>query len=256
MLHLWSLGIEEQFYIVWPLVVLFLYKHRKNWSLLLIAMFLGSFLLNIVLVYDRPAAAFYLPFTRFWELMIGCLLAFLAKLKGNYFTEAYKDMSCSRGAFSWVGATMLVVALVFSDKDAFPGWQALLPTIGVFLIIAAGPDASFNSKLLANRAMVKIGLISYPLYLWHWPLLVFARLYKDEPLTIGDRTLVILLSVIMAGLTYKFIERPIRFESKKKLIKPLCYTMLVVGVVSVLVFKTRGLIFMYPAEIREIAEFK
>jgi peptidoglycan/LPS O-acetylase OafA/YrhL len=202
LLHLWSLGVEEQFYFVWPLFLAMLWKTspRTRMAMLIAAMLL-SFALNVWALERYPVYTFYLPFTRLWELAIGSVLAVSALRVSRRVTAELA---------SWSGALLLVASVAFVREHSFPGVWALLPTLGAALVIAAGPQASFNRIVLANRAFVFVGLISYPLYLWHWPLLTFARIYTGVALAPIVTFALIALSVIVAILTYRFVERPIR----------------------------------------------
>jgi len=203
LLHLWSLGIEEQFYIFWPLLLAFVWK--RHWSFLTFTAVIAfvSFTANIYLVNSNPVSAFYLPLPRFWELMVGGVLAYIA-LHRPELNSQYKNGQ------SILGFAFLFAALALLDKgDAFPGWWALLPTLGAFLIISAGPDAWLNQKILTNKVMVWFGLISYPLYLWHWVLLSYLRIQEGEP-SREMRFAAVLASIVFAWLTYKFVENPIR----------------------------------------------
>ena len=199
LLHLWSLGIEEQFYILWPPVVLLLARKRKAFAVLVPVLAAISFLASLWLASRSQNAAFYLPHGRFWELLAGGLLtAHGSKLRP----------SATRG---WCGAALLAGSVFLLNQEMlFPGWWALLPVTGAFLLISAGPDAWPNRRLLSTPALVFIGLISYPLYLWHWPLLVFARLILFDTPPAFFRVLLILLSGLLAWLTYRLMERPVR----------------------------------------------
>ena len=109
------------------------------------------------------------------------------------------------------GSFFLALALVLIREEyAFPGWWALLPTLGTALLIGAGPTAAINKRLLSNRYLVYVGLISYPLYLWHWPLLTFARIVEDGIPPASVRIAALLASFLLADMTYRFVERPIR----------------------------------------------
>lgn len=203
LLHLWSLGIEEQFYIVWPLLLGFVWKHKWNFLTLTLLIAVASFAVNIFTVSDYPVGAFYSPLSRFWELMVGGILAYLVLHKPQHLPQM-------RGQ-SIVGLILITLGIfLVSDNSMFPGWWALLPTIGAFLIISAGPDAWLNQHLLGSRFLVWIGLISYPLYLWHWPLLSFARIVEGQATSSEIRIALVFVSVALAWLTYRFIERPIR----------------------------------------------
>ena len=226
MLHLWSLGIEEQFYIVWPLLLWFSWKQRLNLLTMTIAVGLISFALNIVTVNTDVVAAFYSPQTRFWELMLGSFLAYIT---------LYKDwrVKASMGNIqSLFGAALVAGGLLLVDKEqAFPGWWAVLPTTGVALIIASGSDAWLNRAVLSNRFLVWFGLISFPLYLWHWPLLSFVRIVEATTPSRVMRITAVLISILLAWMTYSLVEKPIRFgnRSRAKVLVPLLLMIVVFG---------------------------
>lgn len=205
LLHLWSLAIEDQFYIFWPLLLAWAW--RCKWNFLKITALIGvaSFAVNIYLTGNNLTAAFYSPVSRFWELMVGGVLAFIV-LHRPELNSRHKNLQ------SITGAVFLASAFILTNKScAFPGWWAMLPTIGTALVISAGSGAWLNEKLLSSRILVWFGLISYPLYLWHWPLLSFGMIIEatDGPLP-GVRNTAIVLSIVLAWLTYRFVERPIR----------------------------------------------
>ena len=218
LLHLWSLSIEEQFYLVWPAVLLLVSRRAYNVAIVTALIAVASFLANVVMVDAYPAATFFMPFTRVWELMLGSLLASLERMPGGSAEALAATVKMRRVPFvreiaGWGGAAMIAIALVLlSPSKAFPGWWALLPTLGTVLIIMAGMDAAFNRHVLAWRPFVFIGLISYPLYLWHWPLLSFAwqAFFNDPPRWVRD--VLVGLSFLLAWLTYKLLERPIRMS--------------------------------------------
>ena len=176
LLHLWSLGIEEQFYLFWPLILMLAARLRLSLFMLACYLGLGSFALNVVLIGSNPVATFYLPFTRAWELLAGAALAC-----------GWINLSQTAIASNWragVGLFLVVSAAAFLDTySAFPGWWAILPVFGGALLLSA-PNGWGCRHVLASPAMVWIGLISYPLYLWHWPLLVYFALIKFAPLTL------------------------------------------------------------------------
>jgi peptidoglycan/LPS O-acetylase OafA/YrhL len=206
LLHLWTLAIEEQFYIFWPLLLVFVWK--RQWNFLRLTAFIAavSFIANIFLILSgHSAAAFYLPFSRFWELMVGCALAYIV-LHRPQLIENHK------GAQSFLGFALILAGFLLINKGRdYPGWWALLPTLGSFFIISAGPSSWLNEKLLANKPIVLIGLISYPLYLWHWPLLSFSQIIEGEIPSKEFRLVVLSLAVGLAWLTYRFVEKPFRF---------------------------------------------
>lgn len=215
LMHFWSLGVEEQYYIFYPLICFILWK--ANARVFLFSLF-GMLVISLGLcVYDtvyEPVRAFYSLHTRFWELLIGGVLAYVEikwpDYKDNLFPgsrQAFAD-----NAISWIGLLLIALAIaLFEEGKDFPGWRALLPTVGSVMIIMAGNGAFLNKNIFANRVAVFIGLISYPLYLWHWPLICIARNNLGGELPTGSLMLGILfLSFVLAYLTYALIERPMR----------------------------------------------
>jgi len=260
LLHLWSLGIEEQFYLVWPVAVLALARYRK-WALQLIfAGLLLSFALNIAWVVDKPKATFFLPPTRFWELVVGALLAYLmahgmapVEWLKKYLPSAWKPQRAG-DLLSWAGLTLFVSALWLIDKtDHFPGWWALLPTLGTFAFIAAGPASQVNRWLLSHPVLRFYGGISYPLYLWHWPLLSFPLVLgiaMSAELRIG----ILVASVLLALVTAQFVEKPIRLAPPGWLTPVgLSALLVVIGMSGWLVQRSDGLLDRYPVDVRAIA---
>jgi peptidoglycan/LPS O-acetylase OafA/YrhL len=205
LLHLWSLGIEEQFYIVWPAIVLLAWRRRFPIVALLVICAAASFYWNAANVGYDAVAAFYSPLTRAWELLCGGLLAWLS-FKGHRIRgTTIADLSSATGAALIAGAVLLL------DKNRlFPGFWAVVPVLGTCLIIAAGPSAWINRNVLGSRPAVWIGLISYPLYLWHWPLLSFPRIVNESDPGLGIRLALVSVSFLLAWLTYRFLETPIR----------------------------------------------
>ena len=209
LLHLWSLGIEEQFYIIWPLLLWAVWQQRHRLWGIIFLLAVVSFGLNLSLVQRDPIGTFYAPYTRFWELLIGAMLAYATLHK-----PALLAVLTPRRAngVSLLGGGLLAMGMALLNKGSvFPGAWALLPTLGAALIIAAGPRAWFNRTVLAHRIVVWFGLISFPLYLWHWPLLSFAYIIESEVPSRGVRLAAVALSVVLAWLTYRFVEKPIRF---------------------------------------------
>jgi peptidoglycan/LPS O-acetylase OafA/YrhL len=247
LLHLWSLGIEEQFYLLWPLLLMGAARLRIGLAGVAIAVALGSFLLNVALIGTHPVATFYLPFTRAWELLAGAILAL-----------AWDRVPQAGRASDWcaaIGAVLIAIAVVSLDpRSAFPGWWAALPAAGSALLLSA-PGALGARHILASRPLVFIGAISYPLYLWHWPLLVFFAIIKFAPLTLLESGLVVALSIALAWATAGLVEAPIRYGRPYQVkVAALCAAMATLAVAGGVVAQNRGFDFRLPAEIRAMAQ--
>jgi peptidoglycan/LPS O-acetylase OafA/YrhL len=247
LLHLWSLGIEEQFYLFWPLILMLVARMRLGFLAAASAIGVASFALNVALIGSDPVTTFYLPFTRVWELSAGAALAC---------GWGYIDQTSA--ASNWRAAIGLLLvaaaAAVLDSRSAFPGWWAVLPVAGSALLLSA-PAAWGCRHLAASTALVRIGLVSYPLYLWHWPLLVFFGIIKFAPLTLLDRGLVVGLSFVLAWLTYRFIEIPFRFGRPALLrIVSLCLGMGLVAAAGGVIVEGRGFDFRLPPEIRQMTD--
>jgi peptidoglycan/LPS O-acetylase OafA/YrhL len=247
LLHLWSLGIEEQFYLAWPLVLMLAARWRAGLLAVACIIALAAFILNVALIGYDPVATFYLPFTRAWELLVGAVLAL-----------TWSRIDQSGAASNWragAGLALIVAAVaVLNVHRAFPGWWALLPVAGSALLLSA-PASRVNRTLLSWPPMVWIGLISYPLYLWHWPLLVFPAIVKFEPLTLVERELALLASALLSWGTYAFIEKPLRFGGRREFkAVALGAAMAAVALAGVIVYAGRGFDFRLPAEIRAMAD--
>ena len=228
LLHLWSLAIEEQFYILYPMLLWSAWRARFSITLTIALLCIVSFVFNVASVRSDAVGTFFLPHTRYWELLIGGLIASLPQTASGYPSISPivpaiirpELESRLRDLFAVVGLVLCVATVfVLSRSKAFPGWWALLPVAGSALIIVAGSGAWANRNILANRFLVLVGLFSYPLYLWHWPLLSFARIAGPEMLFQEMRIGAVLLSIVLAYLTWKFVEIPIRSGSKS-LVKP------------------------------------
>ena len=209
-LHFWSLGVEEQFYLFWPLLVAFATwkKRNKSFRVFLLSIFVFATSLtfaNLLLKTDQPWAFFSLP-SRAWELILGALLSSLAQ--GVSRLPRFIAMI---GGFVGLGL-VIFSGLTQSDPLKFPGSTALTPTLGAFLIIAAGSvkEITLPSRILSFKLLQRIGKISYSLYLWHWPVLVIPQVIAGNHLTLVKRLLLALLSIVLAVLTERFVERPFR----------------------------------------------
>ena len=257
LLHLWSLGIEEQFYIVWPFLLWISWKRKFNLLTITILVTVISFFLNIKGIRQDAVATFYSPQTRFWELLSGSLLAWLTLYKKNEFviiknkiegflaSIACREKQSADGkilsnALSFVGLSLLVYGFWrISKESSFPGKWALVPVLGTLLLLMGGSKAWINRTILSNKIAVWFGLISFPLYLWHWPLLSFVRIVESEVPSLNIRIVAVVLSILLAWLTYKLIERPIRFGKHGSLtVATLSGLAIAIGVTGFVVNKT------------------
>ena len=205
-LHLWSLGVEEQFYFVWPLL-LFALRRRRRTTIrnVLAGIAAGSFLLNVALVSRHAAMAFYLPVTRLWELALGSIVAVHQRERsGSESGEGRWD-----DVAGFAGLALCIASVLFVRERGFPGLPALAPTLGTMLLTASGGGGVVR-RLLASRMAVTIGLISYPLYLWHWPLISFARIWEGGAVSPPAAFACLAASFVLAAVTYRFVETPIR----------------------------------------------
>jgi peptidoglycan/LPS O-acetylase OafA/YrhL len=217
LLHLWSLGVEEQFYILGPVLLWIAFQTKAAIGRLLALLFLGSFAINIALSVTNISDDFYLPIPRFWELLAGAGIAWRPEL-----ALAPKV----RSWISFLGLIALAASVaLLTIETRFPGWAALVPVGGAVALILAGPEATVNRTVLSNRMAVSIGLISYPLYLWHWPLISYAHIIRAgrAPTDLMSAALVA-ASFLFAWLTYRFVEYPVRFGAHRR-----CRTQIVIG---------------------------
>jgi peptidoglycan/LPS O-acetylase OafA/YrhL len=227
LLHLWSLGIEEQFYLIWPIVlwVGFKYKRVAFWAIPTLILVSLGFCISEVKI-DK-IAAFYSPLARFWELGLGGMLAYYyydRPVTSSRYGTIVAEV-CALGAVA-----LLVTGFALITKDrSFPGGWALLPVVAAMLLIGPARSSRFSKKVLSSRGAVAIGLISFPLYLWHWPLLSLAAIYSGSTPSALIRAALLLLAIVLAWLTYMVVERPIRFNKGRATTALLSLAMLGVG---------------------------
>ena len=211
LLHLWSLSIEEQFYLLWPLFLYWVFRLRLQLALIILLLGIGSYVYSIYLLETNPDALYFHPLARFWELLLGTALAYWHDKYGMNQLPGWLDNHSTRNVFSLVGLALIFWAFwAFNSAKPHPGPLTLIPLLGVVAIIASGGAAMVN-RFLAIRLVVFIGLISYPLYLWHWPLLSFVRIMESGTPPEWLLWVVAGFSVILAWLTYVLVERPIRY---------------------------------------------
>jgi peptidoglycan/LPS O-acetylase OafA/YrhL len=254
LLHTWSLAVEEQFYLVYPLVLIFINRFFRTffWPILTTFMLL-SFALNVAFISSKPEAVFYLLPTRAWELLLGAVTVGL--------TQKIHLRSSSREIAAVLGITGIVIGLFSYKKEYyFPGVFALLPTLGCALLIFSGAGyATLTGRILSNPVALFLGRISYPLYLVHWPIHVFARQFFLDAYSIGVRLAALVFSIALASALYHFVERPVRRRSiagRDRLMLIAYGTGVACTVIVCLsILATFGFPQRYPAEVVRLASF-
>lgn len=255
LLHLWSLGIEEQFYLAWPLLICFMREKKQSILLLICGVVMGSFLYNLAEINRQQTIAFYSPFSRIWELMVGGFLSWWVIKKENTLGTRYSwikyfgSLEISKRArmallelLSVVGLLIIIYSVFeINSQMKFPGWWACLPVAGTFILIFSGPTCFVNRRILSNKLLVIIGLISYPLYLWHWPLLSLSNIIESGDVPIYIRIGCILVSFLLAYVTWRLIEIPAaRHKISANLVKVLLVINLLILAVGILTFYFNG----------------
>lgn len=204
LLHTWSLGVEEQFYLAFPLYLMAVLRWgRGRWVAAVLPVALLSLALSVYGLAHKPDVAFYLLPTRAWELLVGSLLALGAVpgLRGRLANELGGLLGL--GLIGWSVVT-------FTEHTPFPGLNALYPCLGAALVIHTGAAGTLVARLLSVRTLVFTGMISYSLYLWHWPVLVFAYYYTMAPLGAVETAAALAASVALAVLSWRYVETPLR----------------------------------------------
>ena len=209
LLHTWSLSVELQYYVLFPLFMILFCKLGKRWILIMLGfLFIASFVVAQYASYVNPAAAFYLLPARLWEFLIGTFTAFLqCKLNNNKFSKVIKEVG------GWVGIALILFAIsTYNKATPFPGIYAFTPTLGTMLVILFATKQTNVGKFIGNKVFVGIGIISYGAYLWHYPLFAFVR---HITLTEPSHVIFLLLSslsLIFAYFSHRFIEAPFRLN--------------------------------------------
>ncbi|MDQ3523674.1 MAG: acyltransferase [Chloroflexota bacterium] len=211
LLHTWSLAVEEQYYVLFPLFLMLTWRFGKRWTLVLLATVgFTSLAMAQWASIAKPAAAFYLLPTRGWELSVGAFAAFyLSSVKRGEFGKGLREFGAC------LGLTLILYSVfAYSEDTPFPGLYALVPTIGTVLIILFATQQTRIGKFVGNRVFVGIGLISYSAYLWHYPLFAFARNRSPSELSGLFFAILSIASLVLAYLSWRYVEGPFRNKVK------------------------------------------
>jgi peptidoglycan/LPS O-acetylase OafA/YrhL len=257
LLHLWSLGIEEQFYALWPLLVVLTFRRKYLFIATMLSIIMLSFGVGSITLYSNPSGSFYLPQYRAWELLLGALIAYIATQPNNLSkkTPTFNIVTYAN-IKATIGLALIIASVFLYDRSMpFPGWRALLPTIGTLLLISAGNNTYINRKILSHYGVVFIGLISYPLYLWHWPIIVFAKIKMGGELSTTSIWIILLTSTLLAYLTYRFVEMPVKKASSFIVSFLLVISILIAGL-GFWTYRNDGLIFRFPKSIQYLSNAK
>lgn len=277
LLHLWSLAIEEQFYLIFPLFAWLAWKARIKLLVPIIVLSIASFALSQKGIHEDAVKTFFAPHTRFWELMVGSIVAY-SQSSGRWqpisaqwlHRRFFKDFFPREGSagqergvqlssiLSILGVFLVAYPVAtYASGMPYPGLRALVPVAGATLLILAGPAAWVNRHLLTHTTMVWVGLISYPLYLWHWPLLSFARMIESEAPAASTRIAAVAVSFVLAALTYYFIEKRIRFgRSTWRTVATLWVLAAVMACLGYHAYSRDGLDARFPDEIKELIAYR
>ncbi|HXZ17662.1 MAG TPA: acyltransferase family protein, partial [Roseiarcus sp.] len=256
LLHLWSLSIEEQFYLVWSVLVAALHRVvPRLLPLIILAIFAASFGYCVVLTPVDPIAAFYLPWTRAWELALGALVAYrevYALGRWPYPSRGLANLGAGLGI-----ALILGGYLYLNKALPFPGWRAAIPVFGCALVIGS-PGPAIGEAALGNRTAGFFGRISYPLYLWHWPLFAFAHTWPGVIPTSTVLSALAAAAVALAALTYRFVEAPAAAFFRRRpyaLALGLIAGLAATGVLGRATYDSKGFPGRFPPTVTRVLDF-
>lgn len=263
--HLWSLSIEEQFYLLFPLFCLASWRLRWNLFRAVLILLGLSLVANLVVTHQSATSAFFLPYTRFWELATGCAIAAAAITSRDVRYRKLLLRILDKGdaartkrrlddIFSCFALALLLVGVfLLNGSLSFPGAWALIPVCGAALMIWSGPHGLINRSILSHPLSTFVGRISYPLYLWHWPLLSFVTIADGHHPTSEQILGILASSIVLSWLTYRLVERPIRFGH----LSPMRTTAVLVGAMALLGFFGRNVSYFvrtYDDNIMKVAQ--
>lgn len=251
LLHTWSLAVEEQFYIFFPIMLWAIHRYARNHMLAVLAfMTVVSFAINVWGVRHMPGFTFYLAPARVWELFVGALLAM----------EAVPVIvnRIMREGLAWFGLALIVYALlVFTPDTLFPGINAVFPVAGAALLIQFAQNTSVG-WLLSRKPLVFVGLISYSLYLWHWPIIAYSEYYLLHALIGWESVAVITISFLVAALSWHYIERPFRTKGaipRLRIFKAAAMTMVSIVLLGAAGVMSNGWTSRFPEEVSRLESY-
>lgn len=238
LLHTWSLGVEEQFYLIYPLLVMLLYRFKKQWfGPALIAGIIVSLFLSIWLTPKFPDASFYLIHTRAWELLLGAVCA--------YYKPRWELSAKGANWASLIGLLFIILSIVgIDEKTPYPSGYAILPCLGTALLLLYAEKGTFANRVLTIPVFVGVGVISYSAYLWHQPLFSFARILSIAPPSMAEMIALSLLTIALSYLSWRFVEQPFRDRKRFSRKQIFTYSALACGtliVAGLAVYRFSGL---------------
>lgn len=269
LLPLWSLSIEEQFYLVYPFVIFGCRLFKIQYLAAFMLIFSASFLFNLHYILAAPMVSFFSPFSRVWEFLAGGILAIMPfdLFKNKFWIFQLKPLWASKNILifrfvpeflSILGFVLILLSLFVTHKEVFPGWYALLPTAGTLLLLLDSGNSFIGNIVLRNPILLGMGLISYPLYLWHWPILSLYSAYESGNVSNIDRLLLLGISLLLAFITYFLVERPLKklnIKTTKNLTFTLVGGMAIVGLFGFILSRFDGFPNRFPLYIQELSIF-